>query len=108
MCVIIGPQEVRPHAHAMMHHMSHSETSICRNLNLPLVTLHGNHTLLNIALLKIDMPKIAVTLKNRKTPNMSKTTRRPLPNIVCLKIDTAKNRILSHVNENILIGFDFQ
>jgi hypothetical protein len=57
---------------------------------------------------KIDMPKITIYPKNKKSPNMSGTTRRPLPNIVCLKISTAKNRISSHVNENILIGFDFQ
>jgi hypothetical protein len=30
-----------------------------------------------------------------------------MPNIVCLKIGTAKNRNSSHGNENGLIGFDF-
>jgi hypothetical protein len=39
---------------------------------------------------------------------MFETTWRTLPNIVCLKIDTAKHRISSHVNENILIEFNFQ
>jgi hypothetical protein len=34
-------------------------------------------------------------------------TRRTPPCINCLKIDTAKNRISSHVNDIILIGFDF-
>jgi hypothetical protein len=63
--------------------------------------------LLIIALLKIDMLKIAVRPKNMKRPKMSGTARRTLPNIVHLKIGTAKNRISSHVNENGLIGFDF-
>jgi hypothetical protein len=45
--------------------------------------------------------------KNMKRPKMSETARRTLPNIVRLKIGTAKNRISSHVNENGLIGFDF-
>jgi hypothetical protein len=35
------------------------------------------------------------------------TARRSLPNIACLKIGTAKNSIISHVNEISLIGFDF-
>jgi hypothetical protein len=78
-------------------HLSPFETATCRNLNLPLVTPEGIHPAINIDLPKIDMLKITVTLKNRKTPKMSGMTGRPLPNVVCLKIDTAKNRISSHV-----------
>jgi hypothetical protein len=37
------------------------------------------------------MLKIAVP-KNMKRPNMFGTARRTMPNIVCLKIGTAKNR----------------
>jgi len=32
---------------------------------------------------------------------------RTLPHVNCLKIDTAKNRISLHVNDIILIGFNF-
>jgi len=38
---------------------------------------------------------------------MKRTTMRPLPNISCLKIDTSKNNIVSHVNENNLIRLAF-
>jgi hypothetical protein len=31
-----------------------------------------------------------------------------MPNIICLNIEIVKNRILLHVNENILTGFTFQ
>jgi hypothetical protein len=34
-------------------------------------------------------------------------TRRTPPCVICLKIDTAKNRMSSHVNDIILIEFDF-
>jgi len=40
--------------------------------------------------------------------NVSETTGRNMPNIVCLKIETAKKRISLHINENILIVFNFQ
>jgi hypothetical protein len=56
-------------------------------------------------LLYIALLKMAIQPKNRKSPNVSGTTRRPLSNIVYLKIGTAKNRISLHVNENI--EFDF-
>jgi len=54
------------------------------------------------------MLKIAFHPKNMKRPNNFETTRRTLPNIVRLKIGTAKNIISSHVNENGFIGLDFQ
>jgi hypothetical protein len=38
---------------------------------------------------------------------MLRMTRRTPPHVNCLKIDTAKNRISSHVNDIILIGFNF-
>jgi hypothetical protein len=65
-------------------HLSPSETPTPRNLELAICHPAWQPQLLNIAMLKIDMQKIVVTLKYRKTPNMFETTRRPLPNIVCL------------------------
>jgi hypothetical protein len=64
-------------------------------LKLGTVTCHlaWRPHLLIISLLKIDMLKITVSLKNMKTPKMSGTARRSLPNIVCLKIGIAKNKI---------------
>jgi hypothetical protein len=38
---------------------------------------------------------------------MLRMTRRTPPHVNCLKIDTAKNRMSLHVNDIILIGFDF-
>jgi hypothetical protein len=44
--------------------------------------------------------------KFTKLSKTSRMTRRTLPCINCLKIDTAKNRISLHVNDIVPIGFD--
>jgi hypothetical protein len=97
-----------PHACALidlsMHalkfcYLSHFETATCR--------LAWRQYLLLIALLKIDMLKITVCLKNMKRPKTFGFARRTLPIFACLKIGIAENRNSSHVNENRLIGFYF-